>query len=257
MGKWICLLFLFFPFGLRAWTLNTAGTVRFPSDTVTLNVRSGVACTNAGVTHAQLLDDAFEAVNKYWNQVPSSRLRFVKGSVKSGDPYDLVTVPGMDENEIVIGCEIAGAVNAQGAIAVGGIGSVRVAGNLITSSYVTIDSSANTTYDTTSKLEKLSIMAHEIGHAFGLGHSEDDSLMFYQVQSAREKLGYDDVAAVTYLYPRREEALGFGGSCASIALIDSNKGGPGGPGPLLLSLFLGLILGVLSLRPIKGFFCAP
>lgn len=56
------------------------------------------------------------------------------------------------------------------------------------------------------------------------------------------------MAAVTY----REEALGFAGSCASIALLGGEDDGPGGSS-ILVSLFLGLLLSLLSCRPLKGF----
>lgn len=252
-NKGICFfVILILSFESYAWTISIGFPAHYPSDNVTINVRSGVACTNAGVTHTQLLDDVFEAADKYWNKVPTSRLRFIKGSVVSGNPYNGATAPDMGPNEVVVGCEVAGTINALGAIAVGGF-SGNAGGMLIAKSYLSIDASANTSYDTTSKIEKLSILAHELGHAFTLGHSEEDSLMYYQVQSAREKLGEDDVAAVTFLYPRREEALGFGGSCASIALIGGDGGGDGPFGSsMMVSLFLGLLLSFLSIRPLKG-----
>ena len=50
------------------------------------------------------------------------------------------------------------------------------------------------------------IMAHEIGHILGLGHTPDKTALMYYDASLREKasLSQDDVDGITYLYPRDE-----------------------------------------------------
>ena len=74
------------------------------------------------------------------------------------------------------------------------------------------------------------MIAHEIGHAFGLGHSEyKESLMYYSISGKYQKwLGEDDVDGVSYLYPNESEldVLGISllGNCGAIASTDSEKG---------------------------------
>jgi len=50
------------------------------------------------------------------------------------------------------------------------------------------------------------VIAHEIGHILGLGHSSDTSALMYYDASKRKKasLAQDDVDGITYLYPRDE-----------------------------------------------------
>ncbi|MCC6137944.1 MAG: matrixin family metalloprotease [Bdellovibrionaceae bacterium] len=59
------------------------------------------------------------------------------------------------------------------------------------------------TYDPT--LVKI-VLAHEIGHILGLGHSEDTSALMYFDASAKGtlNLAQDDIDGITYLYPRNE-----------------------------------------------------
>jgi hypothetical protein len=107
------------------------------------------------------------------------------------------------------------------------------------------------------------VVAHELGHALGFGHSSDkDALMYYDAtQKTQLRLAQDDVNAVSFLYPRNElgGARIFG--CGSVGIaggtgtFDGRSGGKtsggrrGLPGPTqsgatqgLLAEFLLLIL---------------
>lgn len=71
------------------------------------------------------------------------------------------------------------------------------------------------------------VIAHEIGHILGLGHSSDTSALMYYDASKRKKasLAQDDVDGITYLYPRDELAgdAMFGG-CAVIKAGTTSRG---------------------------------
>jgi hypothetical protein len=77
------------------------------------------------------------------------------------------------------------------------------------------------------------IIAHELGHAIGFGHSADSAALMYFDASKKTalKLAQDDIDAISYLYPRNE--LGgdkiFG--CGTVAVVGrGGRGGRSGPG---------------------------
>ena len=81
-----------------------------------------------------------------------------------------------------------------------------------------------------NKEQMIAVIAHEIGHAIGLGHtSKDANLMYFNVVEKRDRLGFDDIAGVTYLYPSDSVF----GTCASVAPIG---------GTSVIAFILGLIV---------------
>ncbi|MBF0298351.1 MAG: matrixin family metalloprotease [Oligoflexia bacterium] len=71
------------------------------------------------------------------------------------------------------------------------------------------NNSNNNAVKNLSDEELKSVLAHEIGHALGLGHSPTDvSLMYYMLTPNRTALSFDDIDAITYLYPNKLELFG-------------------------------------------------
>lgn len=89
------------------------------------------------------------------------------------------------------------------------------------------------------------ILAHEIGHALGLGHTPTKTALMYFAASPTQKLALtqDDIDGITYLYPRSEPGDGILG-CGTLARSDRGEGSSGGPGtpPTAALHWVGLIL---------------
>lgn len=89
------------------------------------------------------------------------------------------------------------------------------------------------------------VLAHEIGHLLGLGHSQDtNALMYYNAGSKSTlSLAQDDIDGVSYLYPRNE----FGGDKPLGCALVKNSQMPSPPGPRGLMIFALLAPMVLAL----------
>src|SRR5688572_10598547 len=73
-----------FPPLVQAFTLNNNVEAVFSSNTVSIDVAS-VPCENIGLSHEDLLQLVQEAVDLFWNTIPTSRLRFKRGEIRQVD----------------------------------------------------------------------------------------------------------------------------------------------------------------------------
>ena len=247
----IVLLILFFSTQSHAFTVLDAGESRFINPEVAIDVSSS-DCSAIGMSSNELLDFAMKAVDKYWNRIPHCSLNLIKGSVvnvpvgniniddESGNSQQFRAVmDNVENNRILLGCNqnsMSFARNGQ-TLALGTIYNNR--------GLVLVNSSDNNLFQTISQEQQLATLAHEMGHAFGLGHSADPvSLMYYEISGKmQEQLSADDFDGCAYLYPHE-----FPGSCSMVPYVKQNDG-PSGTGrqTLLISLILGFSLIVILL----------
>lgn len=242
MKKLSLLFILLLASSANAFTLNNTAKLVFTEDEVKVNVASG--CTNIGITDAELLELVGRAVDNFWNKSPTSRLKLRKGSVVNVDAKfhsdSICTAstncdPNPDlavDSDILISCNL-NATNFPSSSILGITIPNNIAGSRIVGSLVLINDKADTQFDSKSEDAKVAILAHEIGHAFGLGHSPvQDSLMYYATVSQRKALGRDDIDGISYLYPKQQPISGCG-------TVDFSGGKSGGGSDWWSGLFLG------------------
>lgn len=233
---------LFMSLNAHAFTLNNNASAAFDKDDVVVNVDSN-GCANLSVTAEEMLGYAEAAAEKFWNTVPTSRLRIRRGSLQSAASAfrtDLVCQSGTNctpnpalavASDILIACN-TNATNFSNSPSVLGVTVPNnISGRNIVGALILINDNGSNTFESRSYDEKVAIVAHEIGHAIGLGHSPvDDSLMYYQSVATRQRLGWDDIDGLTYLYPTEQPFSG----CGTISVTAQN-------GETLFSYFTGLL----------------
>lgn len=191
---------------------------------------------------ATLRSEIEEAI-ELWNEVSTSFLKLEIGADNNDTPATIVArVSTPEAHTMVIACDTAFQTtlgfSAAEADAIPGVAnSNTVTGNSIDVGFVLLNVQAGASANInnlSAELRKV-VIAHEVGHALGIGHSEaEEALMFFNA-TAKENLSLnqDDIDALSYLYPRDEpsdEPLGCG-------VVKGFTGGPPSHSALLLLLF--------------------
>jgi hypothetical protein len=241
--------FLVFLLSFNAYSFSLNNNVRlvFDHDEVQVNI-ANIACTHIGIDTAELRSIVADAVDQYWNRSPTSRLKLRAGSVVASSALygtDQICVGATDcepnpalavSSNILVTCN-SNAINFSDS----SILAVTVPNNTnnrtIIGSLIMINDRASNQFVSKSRAEKVSIIAHELGHAFGLAHSPvTDSLMYYSTITFRSHLGFDDIDGISYLYPKQQPI-----SCGSI----TEKNNP--------NSWLGLLIGFLIVTLVVKF----
>jgi hypothetical protein len=227
-----------------AFTLNNNANLAFTKNPVKINIASGF-CTNIGINETELLSIAKDAVDEYWNKAPTSGLKMRSGAVtsvstnfKTGlicnsgtncDPNSALAV----SSDILISCNQNSSNFSSNSVLAVTVPN-NISGSTINGALIILnDTATSNQLALKSRDEIVAIVAHEIGHAIGLGHSPvRDSLMYYQTVPNRRSLGEDDLSGLSYLYPKTQPV-----SCGTIADINSNQS----PTNIVLGFFLGII----------------
>ncbi len=234
---------------LYAWTLNSSTGKGFNKTEINIYI-ANTSCTGAGMTIAQFKGLVKSAVKYYWNSVPTSSLflnvKGVRSDIDISSDTHSTALEKVPNNSILAGCNTTATDFSNSSI----LGSAQsTCSGSTCKSVLILNAHSESKLPTYSDSELEAVIAHEIGHAFGLGHSEyQESLMYYSVSGKyQEWLGQDDVDGVTYLYPHESELDIFGasilGNCGAIAAAPYTN--PTSKTPWGLSIFLGLFLAYL------------
>lgn len=211
---------------------------------------AGTSCQGAGMSTSKFKKLVQKAADDYWNAVPTSALKLSVGSVGSKD-IDGLTINQIinnlvDNGEILAGCSddidgFDGSSEPGGVSGILGVGTISCSGSNCRGVFI-LNTHATSQVSDLGTSDLVATIAHEIGHAIGLGHSEyKHNLMYYSIGGKTQKwLGEDDIDGVNYLYPHDPQMGGLLGACGTIAQATDDENFPGGP--FALSFLIGIIL---------------
>lgn len=266
MMKYFFLLALIAP-GVEAYTLNNNFGGSFKDNEIKVFVDSGTTCSTNLLTVNELESLVDPAVNKFWNKIPTSSLKLDpagfsqhittinQGRLCSPTDDECIseanTAGGIDPlkglippvNEIVIACN-RNPLNFGGGNVLAVTIPNKFSSKKISGAVILINDSSNN-FGSLSRSDQIGVLSHEIGHALGLGHSEDEeALMYYRTVNQRSNLGQDDIDGINYLYPMLLDTFGLTngllGSCGTIS-TDKNEP-PSNPPFAQMGITLGLMI---------------
>ncbi|TNE97013.1 MAG: matrixin family metalloprotease [Deltaproteobacteria bacterium] len=217
-----------------AFSLNNTVSASFSQNEVVVNVADN--CTNLGVSSSEILSMVSDGASQFWNTVSTSRMRLRAGSVVTVDSKfynekicNSNTGSCEPNTNLTVGSGVL--ITCNGETTTNFPASQRtvlaitipnnISGTTIVGALVAINDRSDNVFQDKSRAQMVSIIAHELGHAVGLGHSPvTDSLMYYTLVPVRDSLGWDDIDGITYLYPKEQP---FG--CGTISQVDSKAAG--------------------------------
>lgn len=259
----------------HAYTLNNNFGGAFKAGKVKVYVDAGTTCDNLFFNSTELQAMIEPAVDKYWNKVPTANLElkasgfseavFTMNHGKLCSPTDEQCITDANSepdltkrvippvSDIVIACNDNfnnfGGFNVLAVTVPNKFDGKTIKGAVILLNNYT-DGSTDPTLNNFSRSEIIAVIAHEIGHALGLGHSTDsEALMLARAKHTQNKLGQDDFDGITYLYPMKFDMGGLLGGCGTIS---DGKNPPKDPPFWQMGITLGLMILIFQVLKLLG-----
>lgn len=223
-----------------AYTLIQPNQPHFPVKEISVEF-SADDCSNTGVSPQEWKDITEEAATYYWNAVATSAIRVKNGGFKdvniAANSYSEALAKASTYT-ILLGCS----TNATIFTVPSNLASGRIDWNNPSRAVILINNIGGTSVSLLTRKQKRILIAHEMGHALGLGHSSStDALMYFDLTGQTlDSLHKDDIDGITYLYPHSAP-----GACGT---IDTSSSPTSFGGNILIGLLLSFIAFTLASR---------
>lgn len=262
------ILSLLFSSSSFAWTLNNNFVASFEDNNVKVYIDSDTTCF--GLFNPDEFENIVKSsIKKYWNKIPTANLNLTFGGFSapvatmnhgrlcSPTDDDCITaanaavnpnerlIPSVDG--IVVACNDNN-LNFGGNNVLAVTVPNKFSGKKIKGAVVLINS--NSSLGSLTVPDQIGVIAHEIGHALGLGHTDkSEALMFYRIVDQRSRLAQDDIDGISFLYPMKGDLFGLSedGLLGGCGTISTEKNPPGNPPFLQMGIAFGILILVFEL----------
>ncbi len=163
-----------------------------------------------------------------WNEVPTSSLHIERGNETTTGLSQAIANRAPDVPLILCDRNLTNTIGSN-ADTIAAVSTVSIVNGNIAYAYILLNAengkSAN--FANLEDKQKPVVLAHEMGHVLGLGHSgEVTALMYYSASEKKElRLSQDDMDGISFLYPRDEIAQGGIFGCGTLSSsVASYKG---------------------------------
>ena len=214
----LLILLFFLTSQAHSFTLLWNIPPRFPSGNITIKVNTTNCNSGVSESYTEIQSLLKEAVDNYWNQIYSSSLNFkVEGTITVTNTAEELAAAA--KNFVAVGCVDMG--NSSSSYAAASLACLKSNGVCTDArGYMYMNDNSNSPWKNAERNIKVAILAHEIGHTIGIGHSQKSyALMYYATNNSdiQTYLSEDDADAATFLYPDDPSLLGLGGDCGAVA----------------------------------------
>lgn len=196
-----------------AWTLSASGLMGWKTKNLVINWSS----SNCSISSTELTDTIDKAID-VWNRNPTTNITLSRNPSETSMTVAAFLAGNATPMPVIL-CDHQLSTNNPGVDPDGVPGLTHLTTYApITYGGILLNTEPGAAADINnfSETENVIILAHELGHLLGLGHSSDTkALMYYSLDGKTSAvLARDDRDGMAYLYPRNEFQGGFYGCTA-------------------------------------------